>query len=258
MFFCRSYKITKLIKILLQISLILLIFISQLFAKEIFWYVGAAFVKPAKEIAVQFENKFNNSEVIIISGGSQILLQKIILSKKGDIFLPGGKHYGILAKNKGLVIYSENFIEQVPVFALSEKGSKKIKTFSDIYKKNIKLALGNDKTMALGKIYLRIRKKMPAKIRNSIDNKCIIKGTDVSQIANYIKMGIVDTGTIFKSVAKVFHLKFIEIPGQYLITDNAPLIMLKLSKNKKLSKNFFNFIISKKGIFQKYGYKTCF
>ena len=241
-----------------QVSLILLIFTIQLSAEEIFWYVGAAFVKPAKEIAVQFENKFNNSEVVIISGGSQILLQKIILSKKGDIFLPGGKHYGKLAKNKGLVIYSKNFIEQVPVFALSEKGSEKIKIFSDIYKKNIKIALGNEKTMALGKIYLKIREKMPARIRNSIDNKCIIKGTDVSQIANYIKMNIVDAGTIFKSVAKVFHLKFIEIPAQYLVIDNGPLIMLKLSKNKKLSEKFFNFIISKKGIFQKYGYKTCF
>ncbi len=244
-------------KTLLQIIFIFVI-ASSCYSYNLYWYIGAAFIKPAKKVANLYKNKNKDINIIIISGGSQILLQKIILSKKGDLYLPGAKYFAIAASKKNMVYYSRDFIQQIPVFGLSKIGEKKILCFGDLYMKKIKIALGNEHTMALGKLYLRIKSKFPIKIAEGIENNCIIKATNVAQIANYLKMNIVDAGILFESVANVFKFKVISIPQNYIIIDKAPLIILNFSKNKKISKDFFNFILSNRKIFENYGYKTCF
>ncbi len=112
--------------------------------------------------------------------------------------------------------------------------------------------------MALGKLYLKIKNKLPGKVVEAIENNCIIKATNVAQIANYLKMNVVDAGILFESVAKVFKFRNITIPEKYLVVDKAPLIILKYSKDKKITMDFFNFIISEREIFKNYGYKICF
>ena len=238
-------------QLIIKILLIFFLTTNSLLAGEIYFYIGSAFIKPAKEIAKLYEKSHKNSNVLIISGGSKILLQKILLSKKGDIYLPGAELYKTLAEKKGIVLFSKDFIKQIPVFALSKRGEKKIFSFKDLCKKNIKIALGNENTMALGKIYVKIKEKFPDRISECIEKNCVIKGTNVAQIANYIKMNIVDAGVVFESVANLFKFKIINIPEKYNVVDKAPLILLKFSKNK----SFFNFIIKNKMIFEKYGYK---
>ncbi len=242
---------------MLQITLIFL-FCSSLYSYDLYWYIGAAFIKPSQKVAHLFEKNFKNVKIILIPGGSQILLQKILFSKKGDLYMPGGKHYEKIADDKGIVVFSKNFIMQIPVFGISKNSEDKIKKFSDLCLPNIKIALGNEKTMALGRIYLKIKQKLPQNIAECISKNCVIKATNVAQIANYIKMNIVNAGILFDSVAHVFHLKTVSIPKKYNVIDKAPLILLKFSKNKKIAKKFLNFIISHKDIFEKYGYKTCF
>ena len=238
-------------------SLFIFLLNQNLSGKEISWYIGAAFIKPADEIAKQFEEKYKNVKVVIISGGSQIIFQKIILSKKGDIFMPGAEYYGELAKKKGVVLYLKDFVIQSPVFGISSEARLKINNFKDLCKKNVKIALGNEKTMALGRIFVKILEKFPGKIRKCIIDNCVIKGTNVLQIANYVKMNIVDAGILFESVAKIFKFKIVKIPAKYNVIDKAPLIILKYSKDLKLAKKFFRFVIENKNIFKKYGFKTC-
>ncbi len=225
---------------------------------ELFWYVGAAFLKPSKEIVKLFQSKNKNTKIILISGGSQILFQKILLSKKGDIYLPGAKYFEDISRKKNIVLIAKDFVNQVPVFGISKKSETKIQKLSDLCKKDIRIALGNEKTMALGKLYLKIEQKFPSYLSKCILSNCIIKGSNVAQIVNYLKMNIVDVGILFKSVANVFNFKILEIPQKYLVIDKAPLILLKFSKNKKIAKRFFSFILEKKIIFEKYGYQTCF
>ena len=230
---------------------------SSAYAYELYWYIGSAFIKPSKKVASIFQKQNRNIKITIISGGSQILLQKIILSKKGDIYLPAAKHYEKIARKKGIVIYSRDFIEQIPVFGISKKASNKIDNIYDLCGKNIKIALGNEKTMALGRIYSKIEEKMPENLSKCILKNCVIKATNVAQIANYIKMNIVDAGILFSSVANVFKFKIINIPQKFNVIDKAPLILLKFSTNKKIAEKFLNFIINNRKIFENYGYKTC-
>ena len=172
--------------------------------------------------------------------------------------MPGAKFYEKIAVKKGIVLKSIDFIKQVPVFGISKKAKKRIHNLCDLCKKNIKVALGNEKTMALGKLYKKIERKLPEKLKNCIEKNCVIKATNVAQIANYIKMNVVDAGILFKSVAKVFHIKIINIPEKYLVVDKSPLMILKFSKNRKKAGEFFNFILKNKNIFEKYGYQACF
>ena len=240
-----------------QISLIF-IFPKILHAYHLYWYIGAAFIKPSKEIVKLFENKNKDADIILIPGGSQILLQKILLSKKADLYMPGAEFYEKAAAKKGVVLKSVDFIKQTPVFGISKNAEKRINNLYDLCKKDIKIALGNDKTMALGKLYKKIEKNFPERLKNCIEENCVIKAINVAQIANYIKMNVVDAGILFKSVAKVFHIKIINIPEKYLVVDRSPLILLKFSKNREKADKFFNFILKNKNIFKKYGYQTCF
>ncbi len=233
-----------------SLILIFIFLIKNAFSSSLYLFTGSAFYTPLEALLKNY-----NKKVTIISGGSGILLQKIILSKKGDIFLPGSYFYLTKAKENGIVLKYKKFIKQVPVFGISSKSKKLINNFNDLCNKKIKIALGNPKTMALGRLFTKMKNKY-SDFFSCIEKNSIIKAINVSQIANYIEMNIVDAGILFKSVAKLHKFKIIEIPKKYRICDSAPLILLKTSKDKKSAERLYNFILNHKSFFEKYGYKT--
>ncbi len=237
----------------LKILIILMLFNCKLFCYDIYWYVGAAFIKPAIAVKKVYEAQ-SDDKIIIIPGGSGILLQKIYFSKKGDLYMPGAMHFLKVAEKKGIILTYTSFIKQVPVFALSKNIKVKISTLSDLCKRGVRIALGDPKAMAIGKIFNKIKEKLPLNLSKCIEKNSVIKALNISQIQNYLKMNIVDTGLLFQSVAEINHLKYVKIPEKYIVNDKAPLAILKYSDNLKKVKKFYKFIIKNKQIFRKFDF----
>ncbi len=228
-------------------------FNTQAHSANIIWYVCAALSKPAKKLASMY-NKKNGIKVNLIIGGTGELVSKILISEKGDLFTPPCNYYRNLLKKKKIIIYSESLLKQTPVFALSKSGEKKITNFLDLTKKGVEIALGNSKTMALGKIFLKIKSDMPC-ITFKIEQNKKIDALNILQIVNYLKMNIIDAGILFDSLARTNHFKYVNIPhsDKYIFIGSINILKFTSSFNK--SEKFIDFIKKNKNIFEIYHYK---
>jgi len=193
----------------------------------------------------------------LILGGSGQILNKIILSKKGDIYTSANEKYYKKALAENAVLYGEKLLVQTPVFGISKRAESRISSFEDLLKPGIKIALGNPDTMAIGKTYkMKIEPKMPEKVAGKIKANTIINPTNVSQTINYVLSSTVDAGLMFDSGAKLNKLKYIEIPDEYNSKLTAYLSLVKYSRNKELAKSFLEYVKSNSHIFEEYGYNV--
>lgn len=239
-----------------KVVIIFFLLCSIGFTQDIYFYVASSMSKPANEVINNFNKVSKNFKVILLTGGSGQLLNKIVFSKKGDLYLPASKTFKDKAVKLGLVLESIDLLYQTPVFGLSENGKKKIKSFDDIVKKDVKIALGNPKTMALGKIFENIKLKLPKDIVLGIEKNCVVNAVNVAQIVNYLKTNTVDVGIIFDSVAKVHGFKYVTFPERATVKDVASVNLLKISSNIENAKIFLKYLLENKGIFKKYGFEV--
>ncbi|MEC9491159.1 molybdate ABC transporter substrate-binding protein [Flexistipes sp.] len=238
------------------LSLVVCLFAFNAYAEKIYWYLAASMTKPGKAIVKQY-NKTHEDEVVLILGGSGQILNKIILSKKGDIYTSANEKYYRKAASDNVVLNGEKLLVQTPVFGISKRAETRIASFEALLKPGIKIALGNPNTMAIGKTYqMKIKPKMPKHIAKKIKDNTIINPTNVSQTTNYVLSGTVDAGLMFDSGAKLNKLDYVEIPDEYNTGVTAYISLVKYSKNKELAKSFLEYVRSNSHIFEEYGYNV--
>lgn len=237
------------------LSLFLCLFAFNVYAEKIYWYLGAAMTNPGKAITRKY-NKLHNNKVILITGGSGQILNKMVLSEKGDVYSPTNGKYYKKAKEQGTVIKGEKLIVQTPVFGISKKAENNITVFKHLANPGVRLALGNPKTMALGKTYKIIKQRLPETIAEGIMNNKTVEAANISQIVNYVKISTVDAGIMFDSVARLNNLKYVEIPEKYNVKVTAFISLSKYTKNRDLAESFIEFVRKNRSIFAEYGYNV--
>lgn len=241
---------------IITISIVLGFFCTPVSAvsTDLYWYLAASMVRPGTEIVDLFNRNGNFFRVVLLTGGSGQLLAKMKSSRKGDLYTPAAMDYVSRAEKLGLVRNFVPLIVQTPVFALSSGGSIKVHSWSDLTKTGIRIGLGNPKTMALGKSYEVIKKKMGQELTDLIASNKVVEGMNISQIVNYLKADIIDAGIAFESTAKANDLSYISIPAAYNHQEIAPLIRLKSERNKENTSLFIEFIFANMAIFEKNGF----
>ncbi len=243
-------------KILFFLVLFLLPFSSN--AGMLYWFSASAVKKPSREIVSMFNAAHKKDKVFLITGGTGQLLERMILSKSGDMYSCMDSKFFHIAQSKGIVKRYIKFLKLTPVFGVSQRSYDKVKIFDDLFKKDIKLAVGNPKTMALGKTYLYILNKLPKNKQAKLKSNVIVKAINISQIVNYIKTDSVDAGLLFKSVANVNHIGFVQIPKQYNHIKTGYLVEMSFAENKKASDKLFEFIKNHLNVFRKYGFEVIY
>jgi molybdate transport system substrate-binding protein len=238
-------------------TLVFLLLLSPLpvSAAEVYWYLASSLTKPGKELVETFNRNDHKLRVILITGGSGQLLSKISSAKKGDLYTPAAMSYVARAKKLNLLKNNFPLITQTPVFALSANGMKKIHNWSELTKPGIRIGLGNPRTMALGRTFQQIQKKIGPESAARFSKNMVVEGVNLSQIINYLKAGIIDAGIAFESTARANNLRFINIPPDYNHLEQAPLIRLKYEKNTKNTDLFINFIMNNLAIFKNHGFR---
>jgi len=239
--------------IVLIIYMLCFLSISLCAAKQkLYWYLASSMLKPGKEIVHKFNSEKHDFKVLLVIGGSGHLISKIQLSEKGDLYTPASKYFLNRALESGLVLDYQKLLIQKPVFGLYKSNKNSCSAFSDLLESNIKLAVGNPKTMALGMIYYVAKTKMDKLLVEKLKDNEIVYAISVAQIVNYVLSGVVDAGLMFDTVAKANGLSYIKIPEKYCSGEYAYLATLKCSSNKKNVELFKKFILKQETIFQKY------
>ncbi|MBU2513904.1 molybdate ABC transporter substrate-binding protein [bacterium] len=223
-------------------------------ACELYWYLAASMSKPGKEIVKKWNQQPGMCHLYLILGGSGQILSQLYMAKKGDLYTPASEGFLEKAKDLKIVKHQQLLLRQTPVFGLSKSGEKQIKSFSDLTKQGIKIALGNPKTMALGKTYLGIEKQMDAQTREKIRFNTLLEAINISQVVNYLLTNAVDAGIVFDTTATASGISYIEIPPQINAGNKAYMVTLSFSTRTEEVKDLIRFIYGQKSIFKQYGF----
>jgi molybdate transport system substrate-binding protein len=243
-------KVARLVFLLLFFAC----FVFGVESKEIYWYIAASMTKPAQEIVQLFNKRNKQDKLVLITGGSGELLSKIYTSKKGDIYTPANKDFLDKAIKRGIIKKYKPLLIQEPVFAFAPKSNFIVKDIKEICSKPVKIALGNPQSMALGKTFENMKKKMPKGIYKCIQEKKTIDPINISQTVSYLKNNVVDMGLLFKSTAKVNNLKYIDIPSNWNISEKAYLAEVVYTSDDNATQRAIDFIEDNINIFEKNGF----
>jgi molybdate transport system substrate-binding protein len=242
-----------------RLSLFVFIFVflpgSQALGDEIFWCLASSMAKPGQELADKYNARGAGGTVILITGGSGQLLSKISAAKKGDFYTPAATDYIARAEKLGFVESHRPLVMQTPVFALSARGTTKIKKFSDLAGAGVKIALGNPGTMALGRSYDIIKESLDPELVEAIKRNTVVEAINVSQVMNYLQRGIVDAGISFDTTANAHKLHYLEFPASSGRPETVPLIRLNFSRSGSAAE-FEQFLFDNIFIFTRFGFRA--
>lgn len=253
----RKTCLKESILILSVFMTILLVYPQFGFADTLFAYVGDGMKNPMDRIGIAFEEKYG-VEVKCNYAGSLTLLKQIERRRNGDCYMPGSISYIQEAREKGFVDYQRPVAYHTPVIAVFKESPAKPKTLKDLTKPGLKIALGDPKICALGRVENKIFEKN--EIYDEVWKNVVATAGSPTDLATYLYMGLADITITWKSAltGTEDRIDIVEIPEEQNCIKVVPIGRLTFSKNKEMTKKFVDFVVSDEGkkIFKEYGFRT--
>ncbi|ENN96719.1 molybdenum ABC transporter, periplasmic molybdate-binding protein [Methanocaldococcus villosus KIN24-T80] len=222
---------------------------------------GAGLIKPMEELKRNFENK-TGAKVNVHYGGSAELFG-ILKTTGGDVFIPGAYKYTKDAMDIGLILNDtvKNITYHIPVIIVPKGNPKNIKDLNDLTKPGVRIAIGDPKSSAIGKVSVKIFEKN--KIWEKVKPNIVVYAPTVNQLLIYVATKQVDAAIIWEDMTTWSQAKgkieVIEIPKDKNIIKTIPTAVTTKAKDLEVAKAFNNYISSDeaKTIWEKWGFKPC-
>ncbi len=218
-------------------------------------YCGAGMRKPMDEIGPLFEERYGIT-IYYNYAGSGHLLNQIELTQLGDVYQPGAMYYFDIARENGFIDYEKLVACHVPVIAVPTGNPVNITCLADLAKPGVKLAMGDPKACAIGKVGNKILEKNG--IKDGVEENIIARGATVNALLVYVSRGEVDAAITWEETVLFApdETEVIEIPENENIIKTIPIGVLTFSENKEYASVFVDFVTSDEGraIYEKYGF----
>ncbi|MEW5767446.1 MAG: molybdate ABC transporter substrate-binding protein [bacterium] len=220
-------------------------------------FAGAA-GKPAIEEAVRLFEEDYQVKVDVTYGGSGEVLSQILLSQRGDVYIPGSDDYMDKAENKGVVDGRTRRIicDLKPSIVIRKANPKGINELEDLTQPGLKIAIGTPGAVCLGDIALEVFRQ--AGIEEKVAPNIVTYAHNCQHLLTLLKLKQVDAiiGWDFYEHLAPQEVEGVELPQEIAQSRNIPAAVISFSKQKKLADKFVRFITGAKGkeIFEKYGY----
>ncbi len=240
---------------------IFFLILTSLFSKELLIFAGSASKPPLDEAARLFEKK-KKVKVNIVYGGSGFVLSQMKLTKRGDLYFPGSSDYMQKAIREG-VVYKDSkkiIVYLVPSINVQKGNPKNIKSLKDLTKPGIRVAIANPNGVCVGAYAVEIIEKNFSQKEKEAFRKNLVNYTgSCSKTASAISLKQADAVIGWR----VFHywdpdrIQNVPLkPNQIVRVGYIPIAISKFTKDKKLAKEFIDFLTSKEGkaVFAKYSY----
>jgi molybdate transport system substrate-binding protein len=223
----------------------------------LFAYVGAGLKDPVTELGVIYEQK-TGIEVEMTFNNVGGLYSQLELSKKGDIFIPGGMPFLTKAKQAGYILEMAGPIAyHVPVIITPKGNPAKISSVADLAKPGVKLVLPDTKATAIGASAAKVFNKL--RITNEITKNTLALMETPMKVTAALLIGQGDAGIVEYSdaVKNMAKLEMIMIDPALNEIDEIPCAVLAFTNQKEAAEAFMEFA-KKEGpaVFAKYGFKT--
>jgi len=192
-------------------------------------------------------------------GGGGMLISRLRLARRGDLFIPGDVGYVELAEKEGLVESKSMVCYFVPVILVQKGNPKNIRTPADLARPGLRVGLGNPKACQIGVASEKIFEKNRLD-RAAIEKNLAFSSTTVNELGIQIKTGQLDAAIVWDAIAALYGDcgEVVPIPPQENDISHVAVAVLKCSANRPAADAFVQFVLSPEGqdILRKHQYRT--
>jgi molybdate transport system substrate-binding protein len=227
-------------------------------AKELLLYCGAGIRPPVQQIAERFERE-HGVKIITDYAGSEVLLSKIKLARRGDLYMPGDKFYIEQADRQNLILSQQSACYFVPTILVQKGNPKNIHSLRDLLADGLKLGIGDAKACAIG----RKTKQIFAKNNiawEDVEKNVAFQSLTVNELGMQIQAGSLDAVIVWDAIARYYseHGTELPIPVEENVISTVDIGILTFTKNRSLAEEFVKFAVSERGqdIFKQHNYRT--
>jgi molybdate transport system substrate-binding protein len=224
-------------------------------AGELHLFVGAGLRQPVDHLVKTFESRTGHRVFIDYAGSGQ-LFTRIEASGKGDLFIPGALFYIEKLEKSGKISSYRPIVQHTPVIGVNPARAERIKSFDDLAKPGVRLAMGDPKAMAFGRTAMTICERSGQK--DAILKNVTVYGATVKQLALYASQGSVDAAIIGRCDAfqNRDKLTIVPIPPAFFQAEIIAAAVLKSASNPESAGQFRDYLTSPDAVvvFRKYGF----
>lgn len=226
--------------------------------RELFLFCGAGIRPPAAELAETFGRE-NGVRIVTDYAGSEVLLSKIKLVRRGDLYMPGDRHYVDLAAKEGFILSQESVCYFVPTILVQKGNPKSIEGLRDLLGPGVRLGLGDERACAIGRKSRKIFEKNGISWTH-VERNLKFKSVTVNELGMQIQAGSLDAVIVWDAVAGYYadHGDEVPIPAEQNVISTVNVGVLGFTRHRPLAEKFVEFAASERGraVFEKHGYRV--
>lgn len=211
-------------------------------------YAGAG-LRPAVEKVIEAFTAKTGITVEADWGGSSIILSRLKVAKRGDLFMPGDEyHIGLLKKDTDLVASSMPVCYFVPVILVPKGNPAEINTVVDFIRPGVKLGLGRADQCQVGRnsdqIFAKAKLDMQA-----IKNNTVFASATVNELGVQVQTGHVDATIVWDAIANYYSkdTAIIPIPLDQNVVSQVNIATLTCSQYPEQARQFVDFLTGPEG-----------
>lgn len=231
---------------------------SESEVKELLLYCGAGIRPPVDELVETFSHE-QGVKIITDYAGSEVLISKVKITHRGDLYMPGDKYYVEQAAQEGMILSQRSVCYFVPTILVQKGNPKNIHDLQDLLGPGIKLGLGDAKACAIGKKVKLIFAKNNIPWED-IEKNLVFQSLTVNELGMLIQADSLDAVIVWDAIARYYsaHGEEVPIALEQNVISTVDVGVLKFTENRKLAEKFVDFLVSKQGqgIFEKHNYRT--
>jgi molybdate transport system substrate-binding protein len=188
-----------------------------------------------------------------------MLLSRIKLSRRGDLYMPGDKHYVDQAAEEGMIRTRKPVCYFVPTILVQKGNPKKIAGLGDLIRPGVKLGLGDTRACAIGRISKRIFEKNDI-CWADVEKNLSFQSLTVNELGMQIQAKSLDAAIVWDAIARYYaaHGQEVVIPTRQNIISTVEVGVLDFTQNEETARKFVDFAASERGraIFKKHNYRV--
>lgn len=223
---------------------------------ELHMYCGAGIRPPVEKLAHLFEQRNPNIKLNIAYAGSGCLLAQLTFARRGDLYMPGEDYYLNLAQERGFLIERKHIAYFVPVILVAKGNPKKIKGLKDLLRTDLKVATGEPKACAVGKVTKEMLERMG--IWDEFERLSTRRSLNVPELGYWVSIGAVDAAVVWMAQARQFekYCDYVPIPPEAYGPVDISIALLKFTVHPEEAKAFIDLLASPEGqkVFEEQGY----
>ena len=244
------------------IALVLCCFAHTCFAADLLIFSGAGLMKPMEEFRQNFEQQ-HQVKLNIHYGGSGELFGKLATGQPCDLLIPGAEKHTYDALKNGWIQEEtiKKLVHHVPIIIVPKDNPADIHGVKDLAKPGVRVAIGDPKSPAIGKVAQKIFKK--SGIFEQIQPNIKVLAPTVNQLLVYVVLEQVDASIIWEDMLSWAEGqgKVITVPiePEYNEIKTIPTAVTSAAPHPELAVKFNDYISSDEGmeIWQKWGFEPC-